>query len=569
MKLMLLAMATLGMMATHVCGYAAPTTATKDAEKGHAVPADRGRNQPGRPLNEEPQPGPTPSVAPPGYVLATAADGRGGATSYTETMPLDGRSLAQMRKWQLPRPELRGAWITRFDWARRPHDVEDETSPTSTRDALTSRIKSLMEEAKSLNLNAVFFQVRGDATTLYPSNLEPWSQRFGGKDPGFDPVKFAIDEAHKQGLEFHAYLNPIPCSEETTTPANPNHIWYKHCMPDSKPNWLVFENGAPAPRFEYFWFNPNLPEVQVYIRTVIMDFVRRYDVDGVHYDRIRFPSHKVSDDPWSKERYDTGKKGANPMDLPYNSWQADNITRLLTDLYGSVMEIKPKLKVSASVWGIYDNTKLPQGEDKASGYSWTSSGLQNFLQDSIAWVNTGCMDAIVPMIYWNMGDLKPDYDELLLSFMTQVKTGRHVYGGQRVFTKEEMLREVLATNLIGAQGNVAFTLGRISRMADYYRKNIYPVPAPVPEMWWKKSTAFGTVLVNVEGPDGKPVTDAQVRVDNHKMVGLTSADGFCALLNVDTGKVSLRCNKPDVGIYETYINVEGGKVLRISAHLGR
>lgn len=248
MKLKLLAMATLGMMAAHLCGFSASTTATRNSEKDDVLPADLGQRHSRRPTNEAPQPGPTPSIAPQGYVVPTAADGRGGATSYTETMPLDGRSLVEMRKCQIGRPELRGAWITRFDWVRRANDEEDEGTTVSNRDAITSRIRSIMQQAKSLNLNAVFFQVRGDATTLYPSQLEPWSQRFDGKDPGFDPVKFAIDEAHKQGLEFHAYLNPIPCSEETSSPANPNHVWYKHCLPDSKPNWLVYENGAPAPK---------------------------------------------------------------------------------------------------------------------------------------------------------------------------------------------------------------------------------------------------------------------------------------------------------------------------------
>lgn len=487
-------------------------------------------------------------------VLATAAGGLGGATSNTEFLPLTQEQLSAIRRTQLGTPEFRGAWVTRFDWVVRGEDRQLSASGTR------ARIMELLDAAEDLNLNAVVWQVRADCTTLYPSKLEPWSEQLNGRDPGFDPVKLAITEAKRRGLEFHAYINPIPCSEErTSSPASKDHVWHRHCAPGSSPNWLVHQNGEPAPFNEYLWLNPNLPEVQSYLREVIVDFVKRYDVDGVHYDRIRFPSHFVSDDEWSKARFER----ANPSGLEYNAWQTENLDRFMNDLYAEIMEVKPRIKTTAAVWGIYDNTRMPQGRDRATGYSWTSSGLQNYMQDSVKWANTGSMDALIPMIYWNMGDLKPDYDELFKQFKDLITSGRHVYGGQRVFSGPEMLRQAVATRLLGGEGTCPFTLRRISRpeTAAFYKEHIFPDRVPVPAMAWKDKPDTGALIVVVKDAAGKPVVDAQVRIDGRDDVGLTSADGLCAFLLVKPGKVTISLNTESTESEHT-ATVAAGKVSR-------
>lgn len=436
---------------------------------------------------------------------------KGGTTSVTRDLPSELAELAEARKKYQDLPEFRGAWVTRFDWVSK--------DPAE----MTAKIKRTMQDAKGVGLNAVVFQVRHEAATLYPSKLEPWSWIIGGKDPGFDPVKLAIDEAHAAGLEFHAYMNPCPVSDERSGPANPNHIFNKHCRPGSNPNWLVYQGGKPAPFHEYYWLNVNLPEVQTYIRYVVLDFVSRYDIDGVHFDRIRFPTGNGSDDPWSKARH---QGAGNPLKLQYSIWQRENITRMLTDLYGAISAVKPNVKVSSAVWGIYDNKRIP-------GYAWTSCGLRDYLQDSIGWINRGCMDAIVPMIYWNIGGNKPDYDELLLDFHNSIGNGRHVYGGQMVFSNVEMMRQVLATNMIGAQGTCPFTLNSIvtKGLAPFYRTAIYPNDVKTPVMPWKEKPTKGIVLVRVRNKDGFPVMDAEVRMPGRNDVWLSSADGFCAIVD--------------------------------------
>lgn len=504
------------------------------------------------------RPAPAPKKAEPGMVLATDAGGLGGATSFTQDLPLDGPSLIKLRQPFITRPEFRGAWVTRMEWVARPNGKYDK-------DETRQRIVDILTSGQALNLNAVIFQMRGDTTVLFPSEIEPYSRLLDGQHPGFDTMQFAIDEAHKRGMEFHAYVNPVPASDERTSPPqNKNHIWYKHCMPESEPNWLVHQGGQIAPFEEYWWMNPNLPEVQHYIRTAMMDIVKRYDIDGLHYDRIRFPGPKVSDDKWSKARFEGG---ANPHNLDYNAWQAENITRMLSDIYVLVQERRPEVKISSSVWGIYDHTKLPQGKDKATGYSWTSSGLQDYHQDSIGWMNHGCMDAIVPMMYWNMGDMKPDFDELLLQFVSSIHTGRHVYAGQRVFSGEEMVRQVVASNRIGGQGTVPFTLRGIARLGDFYPKNIYPNKVPTPDMHWKTKPIYGHAIVTVTGADGKPVVDAHVKVEGQKFIGLSAIDGLCGVLNLPAGEAKVTVEKSGAGKAEKSVKISRGKVARLSIQL--
>lgn len=488
----------------------------------------------------------------------TALGGKGGATPATEHLPLDKASLAEWRKKQLGQPEFRGAWITRFDWVDR--------DPA----AMQRKIVHLMDVAKAAGLNAVVFQVRADCSTLYPSRLEPWSELVGGRDPGFDPVALAIEEAHKRGLEFHAYINACPASElRDGPPAGTRHIWFVHCTRQSNPNWLVHENGKPIDFKEYWWLNPNLPEVQTYLRAVVLDFATRYNVEGIHFDRIRFPSPKVSDDPWSKARF---AADGNPMGYSYERWQRDNITRMLTDIYGAVTAVKPQLKFSAAVWGIYDKTKLPAGTDKRSGYSWTSSGLQDYHQDSIEWTRRGCVDALIPMIYWEMGGLKPDYDEVLANFVALVGNARHVYGGQKVFDDVEMLREAVATRLVGAQGTCPFTLGVLEKkgLVPFYRSMIFPDDVATPPMPWKTAPTKGTILVTVKDARGLPVMDAHVRVAGRSEVWLSSADGFCAIIDATPGRAVVSARKPRSGTETPPVEIEvvAGKATPVTLVLG-
>jgi hypothetical protein len=337
-------------------------------------------------------------------------------------------------------------------------------------------------------------------------------------------------------------------------------VFNKNGRADANPNWLVYENGKPKPFAEYWWLNTNLPEVQTHVRRAALDLVQRYDIDGLHYDRVRFPSSGASDDPWSKARF----AATNPQGLDYNAWQRENLAHLLTDIYGACVTLRPKLMVSAAVWGIYDKTKLPQG-GKSSGYSWASSGLQDYHQDSVDWLNRGCVDALVPMIYWNMGADKPDYDELMHHFVQDAAaSGRFIIGGQRVFGPVEMLRQAVATGLVGGAGHCPFTLNRIyDKGCDaLYKTSIYPDKVPVPEMAWRTKPQRGIILLVVVDAAGRPVMDAQVRMAGGNTVRFSSADGFCAIVDAPLSTpVTLSAEKAGSGkpAATTTVTVEPGK----------
>lgn len=488
------------------------------------------------------------SASPAVGVLPTSNGGKGGATPATENMPLDEASLVALRKTQLGKPEYRAAWITRMDWASLDQTIA------------RNKIITLLDRAKEINLNTIFFQVRGDCTTLYPSELEPVSDLLGGR-LDWDPVAFAIEEAHKRSIAFHAYFNISTASEKRGGPTNPNHIFQQHCVEGSNPNWLVYKEGAPLGFEEYWWLNTNLPEVQTHIRRAAVDFIHRYNVDGIHYDRVRFPSGGTSDDPWSKARFAI----TNPNSLDYNAWQRENLAQLLTDIYAAAVTMRPKVRVSAAVWGIYDKTKLPAGADRNVGYSWTSSGLQDYHQDSIDWINRGCMDMLVPMIYWNMGEDKPDFDEVLASFVNLTTNERHIIGGQRVFTPAEMLRETAASILVGAQGSCPFTLNRVydTESAPLYKSAIYPDRVEMPAMPWRDNPEVGIVLVVVRDAQGAPVMNAPVRISGDKpQLTFSSADGFCSFISAPLGKeITITAEKPGTpGVTATKnLTVEKGK----------
>ncbi|UCF65597.1 MAG: family 10 glycosylhydrolase, partial [bacterium] len=191
--------------------------------------------------------------------------------------------------------ELRGLWITRFDWSH--------PNP----DSMRARIIAIMKNTADLNYNTIFFQVRGQAETLYPSPLESWSKLLNYTDPGFDPVQFAIEQARNNNLVFYAYINLLPLWNEETPPDHQNHLYHQHgpkVHPDS--SWVCFEpGGIPMNLNEYYYLNPALPQVKNYLKHVIRHFVENYDVDGIHFDRIRYPGQNYVSDPYSLQKFRT------------------------------------------------------------------------------------------------------------------------------------------------------------------------------------------------------------------------------------------------------------------------
>lgn len=456
--------------------------------------------------------------------------------------------------------EFRGVWITRFDWASdQPVEIKE-------------KILRFLDDSAASNFNAVFLQVRGQGDVFYPSPYEPWSPLLGWKHPGFDPLEFAIDEAHGRGLELHAYINPYPVwqGEEPPNHTNPEHPYWLYVQPDSDPCLACFDKSGQimkpdkAKNDNYIYFSPGIPAVGAYIRKIVADIVQRYDVDGIHFDRIRYPGIDYSHDPISKSRF---QGEGNPDALSWDDWQRDQITRFLNNVYGEVASLKPGIKISVAGWGIYNKDRYP-------GYAHFSSGYHQYYQDTFAWIKKGVIDAIVPMIYWDIPDPKPNYGDLAKDFIENA-AGRHIYCAnhvnQRKMAPGEYLAQVELTRRLGGQGNVAFSVSGLTNrgLFSYYKDNIYPGQAPVPDMPWKANPQTGIIIGNVLDQAGEPIVDAHINIEGDQETWLSSSDGFFAVLNLDPGSVRLSVTKQGVG--ETTsdpIQVQAGQVANVEISLG-
>lgn len=443
-------------------------------------------------------------------------------------------------------PELRGMWISRFEWPS-----TDEATAKAT-------IDSAMADLAAHNFNAVFFQVRGQADVLYPSPNEVWSPLIGGSDPGWDPLAYAIDSAHINGIEFHAYINTHTCWQSVPAsaqlhPADPNHIFYQHCNATdlNARDWLHFIAEGNPVRFsenDYVWFAPGVPDAQAYTRQQIEYVAANYDVDGIHYDRIRTPwSNEPSYDPISLVRFNNPQ--SNPDGLGFTAWTADQITRQVRDMYAAIMSQNPDIKVSAAVFS--NPNTAPTAQHQAAS----------------EWMQTGGLDINVPLMYF-AGNAGSTWDSRLQQWLAE-SGGRHLVAGQ-ITTQgvSSLLSQIALTRTRGAAGNAVFSLSSFDFWIDYL-VNVYQTAVAVPAMPWKDNPTTAIIYGYVMDANSNAVVDAQMDRSGSSYVGLSSGDGFYSFLLVPPGSYTLTASHPAYGMVSEFgVTVAAGDVLRQDLALG-
>ncbi|HEY3502375.1 MAG TPA: family 10 glycosylhydrolase [Actinocatenispora sp.] len=324
--------------------------------------------------------------------------------------------------------------------------------------------------ARRLNLNAVMLQVRPTADAFWPSRYEPWSQYLTGTqgvDPGYDPLEFAVTEAHKRNLQLHAWFNPYRVSMQTDpTKLVDWHPARKH------PDW-VFAYGPKL------YYNPGIPEVRRFVEDAILD-ATRYDIDGVHFDDYFYPYPVAGATLPDADTYARYGAGFDRIE----DWRRHNIDLLVSEMRHRVHAAKPWLAFGVSPFGIWrNNTSDPNGSETAGTESYDA----NFA-DTRGWVRNGWLDYINPQVYWNIGFTVADYAKLTPWWAEQVRgTDTKLYVGEATYkvgttgawldpteltrhlTFDQQYPEVAGNVYFSAVSVRTDTLGATSRLvADHY-----------------------------------------------------------------------------------------------------
>ena len=304
-----------------------------------------------------------------------------------------------------PKREFRAAWIQSVNGQFRGMPTE------KLKQNLIGQLNSLQKAG----INAIIFQVRPEADALYASRLEPWSRFLTGvqgkePEPYWDPMQFMIDECHKRGMEFHAWINPYRTKTTLKSELAPNHVYNIH------PEWFVTYG-------DQLYFDPTLPESRRHICMVVSDIVSRYDVDAIHMDDYFYPYPiKGKDFPDDASFARFGGGFSNKGD-----WRRSNVNVLIKKLHETIREIKPWVKFGVSPFGIYRN-------ESSDPLGSKTKGLQNYddlYADVLLWAREGWIDYNIPQIYWHIGHPVADY-ETLVKWWARNTENRPLFIGQSV-----------------------------------------------------------------------------------------------------------------------------------------
>lgn len=280
--------------------------------------------------------------------------------------------------------QTRCLWVTRWEY-HSPQDIE-----------------KIVANAADLNIHVILFQVRGAAAVAYPSSLEPMDTLFT-QQPPWDPLQTATDAAHQRGIQLHAWVNVYPAWMGAEPPKE-NDLAAQH------PDWVAQDVfGDPQElNSHYTWFSPTHPEVADHLFQVFREIYTHYDIDGIHFDYIRFPGLNYSYDPPSLERFRQLFK-TDPEQRPeaWLIWRRSAITALLTRVRNDLKTVKPKVVISAAV------------------VSDANRARDVYLQDGFAWLAADLVDVLFPMIY------TPDNKVFKRELMNHLQNshGRHIYAG--------------------------------------------------------------------------------------------------------------------------------------------
>lgn len=418
-----------------------------------------------------------------------------------------------------PERELRAVWLTsvhNIDW---PHS----TAVSATNQQ--NRLRNILNTLQETNINAVFFQVRPNADALYNSAYEPWSQWITGsrgQDPGYDPLAFVIQEAHKRGIEVHAWLNPYRFENTAGQYSNsPGNYSQTH------PELIITHNNRT-------YFDPGNPATTELIKDIITDLLSKYPLDGIVFDDYFYPSgitlaaDQNTFNSWGTMEF----VGEWYNELTRGNFRRASVNNMIKEVFNTIKAIDPGVVFGVSPFGIYSTqasaathwgTTLPGGITGWDAYN-------AIFCDPLAWLHDGTVDYISPQLYWQIGGAQ-DFSTLTMWWGNEAKRrGLHSYpslGSYRLYESgynwpvTEIENQIIANrhnpnNL--AHGVVFYnTSGLINpskNLAGHLAQTVFAEPSIFPELPWIAPIQPGAPQISEMGAVGEDLNVLAANIIN-------------------------------------------------------
>jgi uncharacterized lipoprotein YddW (UPF0748 family) len=378
-----------------------------------------------------------------------------------------------------PAREFRAAWIATVGNSCWPSKSGLTTAQQK------AELVAILDRCVALKLNCVIFQVRPASDALYQSGIEPWSEYLTGIQgrapaPFYDPLAFAIAEAHQRGLELHAWFNPFRAHHaQAVSPIAPNHVSRAH------PEWVRSQG-------KLLWLDPGEPAVRAYALRVVLDVVKRYDVDGVHFDDYFYPYAETNASGAKMDFHDaaTWKKYGVASGLARDDWRRHNVDLFINEVYHSIKAEKPWVKFGISPFGIW-RPKNPPGILGFDAYA-------ELYADSLKWLREGWCDYFSPQLYWGIQPPQTSFATLLDWWNSQNVRHRHLWPGMNSLNvggkwqPAEIVNQIGLTRRAGDAGQIHWSVMALMRNAaldSALAQEAYREPALIPASPWLNATS--------------------------------------------------------------------------------
>lgn len=371
-----------------------------------------------------------------------------------------------------PSREFRAAWVAtvhNLDWPSRP----GLSVPQMKEEAV-----AILNRIEELRMNAVIFQVRPQADALYRSDLEPWSWYLTGEQGrapagGFDPLDFWIEQAHARGIQLHAWFNPY-------------RAYHGRGQGEMAPNYIVKSHPELVVKLRksgYQWLDPALEEARLHTIRVVMDVVKRYDIDGVHFDDYfyPYPAYNGNRSFPDETSYSAYKKSGGSKAI--GDWRRDAVNSLVKDLYREIKAEKNYVEFGISPFGIW-----------RPGYPKGINGLDQYrvlYADARKWIREGWVDYMMPQLYWPVNARKQSFPVLLDWWHEQNNAGRHLWPGMKITASSGELTKQIG--IVRDQGGTTpgmclFSMKRLMRSDRGLKSKVWKEPALIPASPWLART---------------------------------------------------------------------------------